>query len=52
MNNIFECIYNNFKRITKGVDFPKRNEILGKMRKAFDFDSSKYYQKNIIHEIQ
>jgi len=39
----FESIYNNFKRITKGHDFPGRNEILGKMRKAFDFDSSKYY---------
>ena len=39
----FENIYNNFKRITKGVNFPRRNEILGLMRKAFDFDSSKYY---------
>ena len=48
----FESIYNNFKRITKGHNFPRRNEILGLMRKAFDFDSSKYYQKNIVHEIQ
>ena len=39
----FESIYNNFKRVTKGVNFPRRNEILGLMRKAFDFDSSKYY---------
>ena len=39
----FETIYNNFKRITKGCDFPRRNEILSKMRKAFDFDSAKYY---------
>ncbi|MFQ6723931.1 MAG: hypothetical protein ACLRFE_01170 [Clostridia bacterium] len=42
----FESIYDNFKRTTKGVDFPRRNEILGLMRKAFDFDSSKYYQYN------
>ena len=48
----FESIYNTFKRVTKGVNFPRRNEILGLMRKAFDFDSSKYYQKNIVHEIQ
>ena len=39
----FESIYNNFKRVTKGHDFPRRNEILGIMRKAFDFDSTKYY---------
>jgi len=39
----FENIYNNFKRLSKTVDFPRRNEILGLMRKAFDFDSSKYY---------
>lgn len=39
----FESIYHNFQRVTKGHDFPRRNEILGKMRKAFDFDSSKYY---------
>lgn len=39
----FEKIYDTFKRITKGYDFPRRNEILGLMRKAFDFDSSKYY---------
>lgn len=41
--HIFERFYINFKRISKGCDFPRRNEILGKMRKAFDFDSSKYY---------
>lgn len=39
----FESIYNNFQRVTKGRNFPRRNEILGIMRKAFDFDSSKYY---------
>lgn len=39
----FEKIYDTFKRITKGNDFPRRNEILGLMRNAFDFDSSKYY---------
>ena len=39
----FESIYDNFKRISKGCNFPRRNEILGLMRKAFDFDSSKYY---------
>jgi len=42
----FESIYNTFKRITKGTNFPRRNEILSKMRKAFDFDSSKYYSKD------
>lgn len=42
----FEKIYDTFKRITKGHDFPRRNEILGKMRKAFDFDSSKYYSND------
>ena len=42
----FERIYNNFKRISKGVNFPRRNEILGIMRKAFDFDSSKYYSND------
>lgn len=47
----FEIIYNNFRRATKGYNFPGRNEMLGSMRKAFDFDSSKYYQKNIVHEI-
>lgn len=39
----FEKIYDTFKRITKGNNFPRRNEILSLMRKAFDFDSSKYY---------
>ncbi len=39
----FEKLYHHFKRVSKGVDFPRRNEILGKMRKAFDFDSTKYY---------
>ena len=39
----FESIYHNFHRATKGYNFPRRNEILGIMRKAFDFDSSKYY---------
>ena len=39
----FESIYDTFKRVSKGRDFPRRNEILGKMRKSFDFDSTKYY---------
>ena len=39
----FESIYHNFQRVTKGRNFPRRNELLGIMRKAFDFDSSKYY---------
>ena len=38
----FEKIYNNFKRISKGYDYPGRKEILGMMRRVFDFDSSKY----------
>ena len=42
----FESIYDAFKRVSKGRDFPRRNEILGKMRKAFDFDSSKYYSND------
>ena len=42
----FESIYHNFQRVTKGRNFPKRNEILGIMRKAFDFDSSKYYSND------
>lgn len=42
----FESIYDTFKRVSKGRDFPRRNEILGKMRKAFDFDSSKYYSND------
>lgn len=41
----FEKIYDNFKRISKGCNFPRRNEILSKMRTAFDFDSNKYYGK-------
>jgi hypothetical protein len=41
--HIFERFYINFKRVSKGYDFPRRNEILGLMRRAFDFDSSKYY---------
>ena len=40
---IFERFYINFKRVSKGYDFPRRNEILGLMRNAFDFDSSKYH---------
>ena len=43
----FESIYNNFKRI-KGCNIPRRNEILGLMRKAFDFDSSKYHAKTYL----
>ncbi|MFQ6723930.1 MAG: hypothetical protein ACLRFE_01165 [Clostridia bacterium] len=39
----FESIYNNFKRITKGLNIPGRNAILTQMRNIFDFDSSKYY---------
>lgn len=42
----FEKIYDTFKRVTKGTNFPRRNEILGLMRKAFDFDSSKYYSND------
>ncbi len=42
----FENIYNNFKRVTKGRNFPRRNELLGIMRKVFDFDSSKYYSND------
>lgn len=38
----FEKIYNNFKRVSKGYDYPGRKEILGMMRRVFDFDSSKY----------
>ena len=34
----FEKIYDSFKRISKGCDFPRRNEVLTKMRKTFDFD--------------
>lgn len=41
----FEKVYNVFKRISKGCNVARRNEILGKMRKAFDFDSSKYYKQ-------
>ena len=42
----FEDIYNRFKSI-KGVEIPNRNAILNKMRKSFDFDSSKYYAENV-----
>ena len=41
----FEKIYGHFKQISKGVNFPRRNEILKLMRRAFDFDSSVYYSK-------
>ena len=41
----FEGIYKNFKRVSKGLNFPRRNEILHSMHDAFDFDSSKYYGK-------
>ena len=40
----FENIYDKFSRISKNINnFPRRNEILSFMRKAFDFDSTKYY---------
>ena len=42
----FERLYINFGRVSKGYNFPRRNEILGLMRKAFDFDSSKYYSND------
>jgi len=42
----FEDIYIRFKSI-KGVEIPNRNAILNKMRKSFDFDSSKYYAENV-----
>ena len=38
----FEKIYNDFKRVSKGYNYPGRKEILGMMRRVFDFDSSKY----------
>ncbi len=41
----FESIYRNFKRVSKGAEFPNRNEIIRLMRTAFDFDSSKYHQE-------
>jgi hypothetical protein len=41
----FEKIYDSFKRISKGCDFPNRNKILNQMRKAFDFDNSRYLCK-------
>ena len=39
----FESIYNGFEHLSKGKEIPNRNSILNLMRKAFDFDSSKYY---------
>ena len=39
----FESIYNGFEHLSKGKKIPNRNSILSLMRKAFDFDSSKYY---------
>ena len=38
----FESIYNGFEHLSKGKEIPGRNGILSFMRKAFDFDSSKY----------
>ena len=38
----FESIYNGFEHLSKGKKIPNRNSILVLMRKAFDFDSSKY----------
>lgn len=38
----FESIYNGFEHLSKGKKIPNRNSILSLMRKAFDFDSSKY----------
>lgn len=39
----FETIYDTFKRVSKGCELPRRNEVLGKLRSVFDFDSTKYY---------
>ena len=38
----FESIYNGFEHLSKGKEMPNRNSILSLMRKAFDFDSTKY----------
>ena len=38
----FESIYNSFANLSKGKEFPKRNELLSNMRVVFDFDSTKY----------
>ena len=38
----FESIYNGFEHLSKGKKIPNRNSILNLMRKAFDFDSTKY----------
>lgn len=38
----FEIIYNSFANLSKGKEFPKRNELLSNMRVVFDFDSTKY----------
>ena len=38
----FESIYNRFEHLSKGKEITNRNSILSLMRKAFDFDSSKY----------
>lgn len=47
----FEGIYKNFKRVSKGLNFPHRNEILHSMHDAFDFDSKIYYQKDTSRNI-
>ena len=38
----FESIYNGFDHLSKNKEMPSRNDILSFMRKAFDFDSTKY----------
>lgn len=38
----FESIYSGFEHLSKGKEIPNRNSILSFMRKAFDFDSTKY----------
>ena len=38
----FESIYSGFEHLSKGKEIPNRNSILSLMRKAFDFDSTKY----------
>ena len=42
----FESIYSGFEHLSKGKEIPNRNSILSLMRKAFDFDSSKYYSND------